>query len=305
VTANAGIGPWPVTDNGGSLTVDAPVGTPLRVDPTGTTTQPVSLASAVTIGAGAATIGTVLNVGDVDHDAVNTLKVVQTGGHASYPAAPTGVSADGDRVRQWQDRSGAQIIRKRPVAMYTAQYRLANATAGTRVFTTAALTANTNRQIATIYHAATATKRVQVKFVSVNLTANAVVAGTIEFEIVTLSATTAPATGNPAITPGRHDQADAAAEATCLAQPTTAGSVVNADQPVGDPWAVNLGITGTGSVASPPPPATKAVLWDSRSDGDGKDLIMRAGVAEGYAINIRSSAASQVGFTATIIFTEE
>lgn len=29
VTANAGSGPWPVTDNGGSLTVDAPVGTPV------------------------------------------------------------------------------------------------------------------------------------------------------------------------------------------------------------------------------------------------------------------------------------
>ena len=29
VTANAGAGPWPVTDNAGSLTVDAPVGTPV------------------------------------------------------------------------------------------------------------------------------------------------------------------------------------------------------------------------------------------------------------------------------------
>jgi hypothetical protein len=42
VTANAGTGPFPVSDNGGSITVDAPVGTPVRVDPTGTTTQPVS-----------------------------------------------------------------------------------------------------------------------------------------------------------------------------------------------------------------------------------------------------------------------
>jgi len=31
VTANAGSGPWPVTDNAGSLTVDAPVGTPVNV----------------------------------------------------------------------------------------------------------------------------------------------------------------------------------------------------------------------------------------------------------------------------------
>lgn len=41
--------PQPVTDNAGSLTVDAPVGTPVRVDPTGTTTQPVSLAAVPTV----------------------------------------------------------------------------------------------------------------------------------------------------------------------------------------------------------------------------------------------------------------
>lgn len=272
----------------------------------GSSAWPVSIASlpAVVLGAGSASVGTVLNVGDVDHDAVNTLKVVQTGGHASYPAAPTGVSADGDRVRQWQDRSGAQIIRKRPVAMYTAQYRLANATAGFRVPTSAALTANTNRQLATIYHAASATKRVQIKYVDVIMNA-VTVAGVIEWEIVTLSAATAPATGNPAITPGKHDQADGAAEATCLHAPTTAGSVTAVDSPVGLNWYESLGITGTASTANPPPAPNRIVLWDSTADGDGKDLIMRAGVAEGYAINVRSSAASQVGYIATIMFTEE
>jgi hypothetical protein len=66
VTANAGTGPWPVTDNAGSLTVDAPVGTPLfarlsdgttaltttggrlAVDGSGVT-QPVSIAATVTV----------------------------------------------------------------------------------------------------------------------------------------------------------------------------------------------------------------------------------------------------------------
>jgi hypothetical protein len=194
--------------------------------------------------------------------------------------------------------------RPRPAALYTAQYRLANATAGNRMVTTPALTANTNRQIATIYHAATATKRVQIKFASVNVYGVSV-AGVTELELVTLSATTAPATGAPAVTPGKHDQADAAAEATCLTMPTTAGSVVNADQPVGDNWAENIGITGTGSTAHPPPPATKAVLWDSRAASDGKDLIMRAGVAEGYAINVRHGSTASFTYTATIVFTEE
>jgi len=49
VTANAGTGPWPVTDNGGSLTVDAPVGTPVFVrlsdGSAAIATLPVSLAS--------------------------------------------------------------------------------------------------------------------------------------------------------------------------------------------------------------------------------------------------------------------
>lgn len=49
VTANAGIGTWSVTDNGGSLTVDAPVGTPAFVrlsdGAAAITTLPVSLAS--------------------------------------------------------------------------------------------------------------------------------------------------------------------------------------------------------------------------------------------------------------------
>jgi len=191
------------------------------------------------------------------------------------------------------------------VAEYTAQYRLANSTAGTRVIVTAALTANTNKQLATIYHTAAAVKRVQLKFVSVNFHSLQTVAGVVEWELVTLSATTAPATGNPAITPGIHDQADAAAEATCLASPTTQGSVVNADRPIGDNYGVSLGISGASSTANPPPAATKVVLWDSRQATDGKDPTMRPGVAEGYAINVRSSAASAIGFTATIIFTEE
>jgi hypothetical protein len=88
----------------------------------------------------------------------------------------------------------------------------------------------------------------QIKYVSVTLYAVTVaVAGTVEFEIVTLSATTAPATGAPAITPSRADQADAAAEATCLALPGTQGSVVNADQPLGDLFVGSYGITGAGA----------------------------------------------------------
>jgi len=52
--------PVSVDDNSGSLTVDAPVGTPVRIDPTGTTTQPVSGTITANLAAG------VNNIGDVD-----------------------------------------------------------------------------------------------------------------------------------------------------------------------------------------------------------------------------------------------
>lgn len=246
-----------------------------------------------------------LSAGDTAHDGVDAGNPVKTGAKSTWPAIATPVSASGDRTNNWSDLSGAQIIRKRPVAMYTAGFRLADATAATRALASGALTANTAKQLATIYHTAGATKRVQIKYVAVTLHSVAAVAGTIEFEIVSLSATTAPATGNPAIVPGKHDPLDAAAEAVCLAIPGTQGSVVGVNSPVGANYIAGMGITATASTASPPPPAPLHALWDSQADGDGKDLIMRAATAEGYAVTVRSNAASNVLCTVTMIFTEE
>lgn len=63
VTANAGTGPFPVSDNAGSLTVDAPVATPVFVrlsdGSAAIATLPVSLASLPALVAGTATIGSV------------------------------------------------------------------------------------------------------------------------------------------------------------------------------------------------------------------------------------------------------
>lgn len=50
--------------------------------------------------------GTITANGDVDHDAVNTLKVIQTGGHASNDS-PTAVAV-GDRARHWVGIHGEQ-----------------------------------------------------------------------------------------------------------------------------------------------------------------------------------------------------
>ena len=56
VTANAGTGPFPVSDNAGSLTVDAPVGTPVNVQiGDGTDTAAVSAAGALVVDGSAVT----------------------------------------------------------------------------------------------------------------------------------------------------------------------------------------------------------------------------------------------------------
>lgn len=75
VTANAGSGPFPVSDNAGSLTVDAPVGTPVFVrlsnGSSAIATLPVSLASLPALAAGTNAIGKLaansgVDIGDVD-----------------------------------------------------------------------------------------------------------------------------------------------------------------------------------------------------------------------------------------------
>ncbi len=126
----------PVTDNGGSLTVDAPVGTPafVRLSDGAATligqkamaaSLPVVIASdqsAVTVadGGGSLTVdGTVTAnqgtagtawevVGDVAADIGVPGNPVAIGGRAST-AQPTAVSADGDSVYEWMTRRGSPV----------------------------------------------------------------------------------------------------------------------------------------------------------------------------------------------------
>lgn len=191
---------------------------------------------------------------------------------------------------------------QRQLITYDASYRLGDATAG-QLSLTFTFVANTNKQLGTIYHGAGATKTVRIRRISLWVALGA--AGTYNFEVRALSATTAPATGNPAITSRAHDGADAAAEATCLALPTTAGSLVGADTgTLGLPveW-----LSGAG--AGPTNPSATAgqeiVLYESFASHEGKPLVMRAGVAEGFAINGRCTAAVALRYTILIRFTEE
>lgn len=91
----------PITDNAGSLTVDAPVGTPVFVRLSDGSTG-------AGFGSGSDTSAqrvSLSNANAVAHDAVVSTNPVTVGGVASA-AAPSAVSADGDSVRLWALRNG-------------------------------------------------------------------------------------------------------------------------------------------------------------------------------------------------------
>lgn len=286
--ANDSTGVLSVDDNGGSLTVDGTVN--------------IGTAPNIVLGAGSASVGTVLNVGDVDHDAVNTGKVVQTGGHANAVDVPQAlVSAAGDRVRSWMDRAGAQVVRRRKLReSYSAAFRIAETT--TRLELQPTTVANTTKQLATLHHAASATKEVRLQRAEISVT-NFSAATQATFELRRI--TSAPATPAPAITPAAHNQAAAATECIAGAIPGTGGTDAAPNSPYGG-VTLDFGITTTGSTANPVPLTTTIVLWASMvEDDEVLPPIMRAGVLEGYAIVVRSVAAVTFRCTALMRWTEE
>lgn len=161
-------------------------------------------------------------------------------------------------------------------------------------------TANTRKQYATIHHAASATKTVRLRRVRFWPYANLVAASDLRVDLVRL--TTAPATGNPAITPTPADTGDPVAEATCLALPTTAGT----EGALLTSVPVPVGITGAASTANPPSPGTPVDLLNlANYDDEAKMPTIRAGVLEGWAISLDSNAANRFTGFAEIEFTEE
>lgn len=261
---------------------------------------PIStIAGAITPGTAAANLGKAEDAAHVSSDT----GVLALAVRVDVPNLPTAAntSANTDYTAPSADDHGVLWVRKRQLATYTANYRLAEAAA--QLDLTFTFTANTNKQVATIYHGAGATKIVKIRKVSVFYTI--LTAAFVGVELRALSATTAPATGNPAITPRQHDPADGAAEATCLALPTTAGSVVGADNAtVSAHVSIDAGAT-TASVSPATFGTTEVVLYEYKDGSEEKPLIMRAANAEGYAVIMRSTAATAQRFTVLIKFTEE
>lgn len=241
--------------------------------------------------------------GDVDHDAANTLKNIQVAGHASpCDVPPASVSANGDRARIWVERTGAIIVRNRKIReTYTAVFRLAEA--AVRLDQTFTQVANTNKQWATIYHAVGATKEVDLVRLVCYITAWSVATQAV-LELRELTGGTAPATGNPAITPKPRRVGGTAAEVTCLYLPTTQGTETAVNSPLAS-IIIDEGVMGAASIVNPLP-NQEIVLYDGSKEDDESLLpTLPVGTAGGWAVMLRAVGAPAVRMTVVATFTEE
>lgn len=268
-------------------------------DAAGAPIDPRGLTSVVP-GTGATNLGKAEDAAHVSGD----VGVLILGVRSDVPNLPTVAStnANSDYAAPAVDDHDVLWVRTRQLVTYSAAYRLGDATAG-QVGLTFTFVANANKQLGTIYHAAAAVKTAKLRKVTMTLSAGA--AGVFDFELRALSAATAPVTGNPAITPRQHDPADGAAEATCLALPTTAGSLVGVDTgTVSEAFSWNAAAAAAQGNASGLS-GQDIVLYEYKDGSEMKPLTMRAGVAEGFAVNGRCTAAVALRYTLHFLFTEE
>lgn len=195
-------------------------------------------------------------------------------------------------------QANAAFQQPRKLVTYNANFRLA-----ARPYAISKLfTAGSRFQFATIHHAVGGTKTVKLRHVWITIE-SASAAGIIVVDLMRITA--APATGNPAITPSPANPGDAAAEATCLTLPTTAGTE-GALQTFTE---YNLGATGTGSLLNPPPDLVWRDLLTGASgfdvDNESKLQTIRASTLEGFAVTLDVSTAITVKGYVIMEFTEE
>jgi hypothetical protein len=130
-------------------------------------------------------------------------------------------------------------------------------------------------------------------------------AGVFDFELRRLTSPTVPATGNPVIIPALNDLAQATTvEATCLALPTTAGTLFAADSPLGVP--VTWNSAAAAAVANPHGlDGERIVLYQYDDTSNTQPIAAYPGSIGGFAINGRCTAAVALRFMVAIEFTEE
>ena len=181
------------------------------------------------------------------------------------------------------------------LATYSANFR-ATARPYKLSYTTVA---NTRKQFATIHHTASAVRHVKLKKVKYQVIA----IGTAgEFNLELMRITTAPATGNPSITPVTYETGDSSAEAVTLAGPTTAGTETGA--PLASDY-FSLAATAAAPSTNPPPPVPWVSLYEAGNDSESKLPTLRAGVLEGFSATIDPTSAGAVVVNIWMEWTEE
>lgn len=260
-----------------------------------------TITTSVTPGTAAANLGKAEDAAHASTDTgVFVLGVRQDTPNGPVTAALT--NADSDYSAIVTDDHGVVWTRKRQLVSFAASYRLADATAG-QLPLTFTFAANTNKQLATIYHSAAAVRTIKIRKISIVVSTGA--AGVFDFEIRTLTATTAPATGNPAINPAGLNPVDTGSQATCLALPTTAGSILGADVSTVSPtFSWNSAAAAAGGNPSGLA-GQEIVLYEYKDGMELKPLTIRGSTAEGFAVYGRCTAAVALRFTIFMLWTEE
>lgn len=193
------------------------------------------------------------------------------------------------------DSAGNELNKQKTT--YQASGRLAAGTGLSFVFT-----ASTSKQFLTIYHPNTSTKTVKIMAAWLSVISCSA-ATQIIAELVRLTSATAPATGNPAITPMAYSAADAAADSTVLALPTTAGSEASTATALG---AVGLDFTGASAQTGVVTAGIPTYLYQYSPNKPTEIPIIRSGQAEGWAIRLFPNATTPtLVVTCGFEFTEE
>jgi len=208
------------------------------------------------------------------------------------------VLTSGQRGDLQLDKAGALTVRQRTVDTYKVIGRVAAVNVrGSLAF---AQLANTDKQWLTLHHTAAAVKTAKIRYVAIQLI-DVSVASILNFDLRKI--TTAPATGNPAIPPSPMNGANPATEVTTLALPTTGGTAAATP---------SYGLSEFDSGILAPATAVPGLnvglieLYDaSVGDENEQSLELRAGVLEGIAIIIRSTAAATVNAIPIVRYTEE
>jgi len=177
-------------------------------------------------------------------------------------------------------------------------YRAVFKPTGTAIGLSNTFTANTGKQYATLFHTVGSTKTVKIRGIWFQFVDNSSNNNLMRVEVLRLTATTAPATGNPVITAALANTGDASHEVSCLALPTTQGSE-------GSYFITTAHSVANGGGAQSPDLFATQPIYTWENGREAKPITLRAGVAEGIAIRIFSQGGSTITAEITVEFTEE